>query len=37
MRRSRLRYPKRTRYDAVGLLLLAAVVWFIHLLCQLPY
>lgn len=32
----RLPHPKRTSYDAVGLLILAAMVWFIHLLCKLP-
>jgi hypothetical protein len=34
--RSRIRYKARTQYDAFGLLLLAATIWFIHLLCTLP-
>jgi hypothetical protein len=34
-RRRRVPYRKRSQYDALGLLVLAAMVWFIHLLCNL--
>ncbi len=36
MKRPRIRYETRSRYDALGLLLLAGIIWFIHLLCALP-
>jgi hypothetical protein len=35
MTRRRIRYTARTQYDAIGLLILAAMVWAIHLLCAL--
>ncbi|HVM48622.1 MAG TPA: hypothetical protein VMU04_11380 [Candidatus Acidoferrum sp.] len=34
--RHRVPYRLRSQYDAAGLLILAAMLWAIYLLCQLP-
>ena len=33
----RIPSKQRAHHDALGLLILAAMVWFIHLLCKLPH